>query len=144
MEMNPSSPCGPKFITPLRTPHLHAIREPLTLPEFQASGLLQKGAEFQSSLPDLGFPPQNVHPCGTTDVRSLIAQACRGRAGRCQGDSSFAMGEAELMSGPGSPWWPGLKMLTFLHIDKVNAGICLCILDVGLYLRIRSQFANGL
>ena len=142
MGMNPSSPCAPKFLTPLCAPHLHTIPEPLTLPEFQASGLLQKGAKFQRSLPGLGFPPQNVHPRGTTGAMSLISQACRGRAGRCREDSSCAMEDAELVSGPGSPRWPDLKMLTLLHIDKVNAGISLCILDAGLYLRIRSQFAK--
>lgn len=98
--------------------------------------LLQKGAKFQSCLPDLGFPPQNVNLGGTTDVRSLISQICRGRAGRCREDSDSAMGDAELVSGPGSPQWTDLKMLTILHADEVNAR------DISLHFVCGAVFKN--
>lgn len=83
--------------------------------QFQASGLLQRGAKIQSSLSDLGFLSRSISPYGTTDIRGVMSQACRERAGRCQGDSSCTIGDAELVSGPGSLHWPGLKMLTLLH-----------------------------
>lgn len=67
MGMKPHSLCAPKLITPLPAPHLHTVPKPLILPECQASGLLQRGDKFQSSLPVLVFPPQNVHPGGTAD-----------------------------------------------------------------------------
>lgn len=139
MLMNPSSLGAPKFITPsVCTSPAHCTRAP-HLAGVSGLGAASRGSQVpeQSARPGVSspkYPPWWHDRCKEPGLP--------GTAGRCWGDSSCAMGDAELVSGPRSPRWPDLKMLTILPIDKGNAGIFLCILDVGLYLRIRSQFAN--